>query len=321
MFLLVLSLIILIAILIIAGLKKEKSNYGRDRAFWKWNKTQWFALLPLTLCVFNFFTVIPANSVGVQYSYFTGVKEAALPEGIHSKGFFDKIYKISTEVQTKHLENIYGQTKDSQYVVMILDIKYRISSKEAFDIFRKFKTLDAVDENLISPTAQRSIEAITTGYNIIELLGSERNNVYKEMEIELRNRLALDGITLHSVTMIDTDAGEEIERAIQAEAIAKKSVETAEQERKKAEIDAQKRVVEAEADKTKAKIEVETQIIKAKANAEEKIINAESNAKAYQVMNQYITKEALDKMWIDKWDGELPQVVSGDNGLIYNLRE
>lgn len=268
----------------------------------KFNKKQLLAFLPLLLCVFNFFTIIPPNSVGVQYSPFTGVKEETLSEGIHTKGFFDKIYVISTEVQTKTIKDIIGQTKDAQYITMVLDVKYQVNPANAFKVFRQFRTLENVNNSLIIPVVQRSVETITTQYDVIEILGNKRNDVYKGIEVELKERLAQNGINLHSITMIDTDAGDAIEKAIQDEAVAKKQVETAEQLREKARIEAEQKVIEAEA------------------QAKTKIIEAEAQAQAYKIVNEQLTPEVLKKIWIDKWDGKLPQVVSDDNNVLLGIK-
>lgn len=276
-------------------------------------------LLPLLLCLLNFFTIIPANTVGVQYSPFRGIKEEILSEGIHVKGFFDKIYKISTEVQTKTIKGVIGQTGDAQFITIDMDVKYRVDPANAFNVFRQFRTLKNVDESLIMPAVQRSVETVTTQYDVIEILGSKRNDVYVGIEKDLKERLATNGINIHSLTLLDTDAGDAIEKAIQQEAVAKKEVETAEQQREKAKIEAEKRIIEAEADKQKAEVEAQTQLIKAKAEAEAKVIEAEANAKAYEAMNKYLTHEVINKLWIDKWNGNLPNVMNGDKGLILDI--
>ena len=317
MILLIIGVVLCIALFIVLGGIKED-----ECGSLKFNlrKKQLFALLPLLICLLNFFTIIPANSVGVQYSPFSGIKEETLSEGIHTKGFFDKIYIISTEVQTKTIENIVGQTRDAQYITMILDVKYRVDSANAFNVFRQFRTLDRVNTSLITPLVQRSVETVTTQYDVIEILGAKRNDAYKEIEVDLRERLKENGIDLHSITMVDTDAGDAIEKAIQDEAVAKKQVETAEQQKEKARIEAEQRVIEAEADKQKAQIEAEIQLIKAKAEAEAKAIEAEGDAKAYEIISKYLSPEIIQKLWIDKWNGQMPQV-TGQNDLMLDIRE
>lgn len=228
---------------------------------------------------------VPANSVGVSYSPFRGVSENTLSEGVHIKGIFDEIYQINTEVQTKKLESISGQTKDAQYITMVIDVKYKVDRSKAFEVFKQYRNLDNVSTNLIAPLVQRSIESVSTNYNIMEVLGEKRNHLYKEVEADLKTRLADNGITFVSINFDDTDAGDAIEKAIQDEAVAKKAVETAEQEKLKAEVEAQKRVVEAQANKDKAKIEADT-----------KVIQAQAEADSNKIISQSITPELLKRM-------------------------
>ncbi len=280
---------------------------GVDRREGKWHlRPQQFASLgAFVLMGFSMVAIVPANSVGIVYSPFTGVSEKTLAEGWHTKGPFDQIYTISSEVQTKTLENITGQTKDAQYITMAIDVKYRVDTDKAFEVFKQYRTLDNVDTALINPTAQRSIEEITTKYNIIDVLGGARSEIYKGIETELSTRLASSGITFVSINFVDTQAPEEIETAITAEAVAKKAVETAEQELKKAETDAQQAVVKAQAEQDKAKIEAETKLIAAQAQAEANKLLADS-----------LTDPLLREKWLEKWNGELPTVAGSDAAVI-----
>ncbi len=281
----ILAAVAAIVIFIITGFKKIGGNRG-----WKPNPKQFLTLLALLLVAPAFFTIVPANSVGVLYSPFSGgVQDDVLYEGIQTKGPFDSVYVLSTEVQTDKIDNLFGQTQDSQFLTISIDVKYQVNSTEAVKVFKKFRSLSRVTTDLLKPAAQRAIEDATTKYNIIEILGDRRTDVYIDIERALITRFETDGITLHSITFLDTDGGEEIEQAIRAEAVAKKAVETAEQAR------------------TKAEIEAETRIIQAQAEAEEKRILAEAVAQ---------NPEVLELEWIKKWSGVLPIYMGGDNSSV-----
>jgi len=286
--------IVVILIAFIALGFRKKTDGGRNEMHWRMNGRQWISALGLIIIAFSFFTTIPANSVGILYSPLNGgVQDRTLGEGVQAKSPIDEVYIISTEVQSKHIESLMGQTKDSQFLTIAVDVKYYVDKARAFDVFKRFKTLNNVDNSLILPATQRAIEQATTNYNIIEVLGEKRGDVYREIEAALSERFALDGITLHSITFLDTDGGEEIEQAIRAEAVAKKAVETAEQERLEAEIDA------------------ETRIIQANAEAEEKRILASAIAE---------NPEVLELEWIKKWNGQLPAYISGESeGVMIDL--
>jgi regulator of protease activity HflC (stomatin/prohibitin superfamily) len=231
-----------------------------------------------------FFTIVPANSVGVLYSPFSsGVQEDTLGEGINSKGPFDTVYVLSTEVQTNTIDSLYGQTKDAQYLMISIDVKYQVDPAKAVEVFKNFRTLPVINSTLVKPAAQRAIDSAMVNYNIIEILGNKRSQVYMEIEAFLTERFEANGLQLHSITFLDTDGGEEIEQAIRNEAVAKKAVETAEQKRTQAEVDA------------------ETRIIQATAEAEEKKILAAAI---------FENPKILELEWIKKWNGVLPSFLS-----------
>ena len=275
---------------------------------WSLNFKQVFCILGLILLIPGFIAKVPANSVGILYSPFNGTSEVTLSEGFHTKNVFDKVYNISTEVQTMTVANLTTQTQDAQYVNTTLDIKYRVNSTNAYLIFTQFRTLDKMSDTLIVPTTQRVLELITTNYNVMDVLGEKRSDIYRELEMNLTEELSKYGVEFYSISITDMDAGDAIEQAITAEAVAKKAVETAEQELLKAEMDAKQKSVQAQAEQDAAKIEAETKIIK-----------AEADKKANELMQQSLTELILKQQWIEKWNGNVPTYYGGDGtDLIFN---
>lgn len=312
------SIIVVIGLFVVLGLnerevEKKNSYVGTKMVtelFWKLHIRQFACLLGFLLLIPGFLTKIPANSVGIVYSPFGGTKEQTLPEGFHSKNIFDKVYKISTEVQTMTVQNLTTQTKDAQFLTSILDIKYRVNTENAFLVFKQFRTLDKLSANLIVPTTQRVLEHVTTQYNVIDILGEKRNNIYNELEVALTEEFAKYGVEFYSISITDMDAGAALEQAITDEAVAKKAVETAEQNLLRAETEAKQKSVQAQAEQDAAKIEAET-----------KLIEAEAEKKANELLNMTLTDEILQKLWIERWDGKMPTYYAGDGdgmGVILN---
>lgn len=247
-----------------------------------------FAIIPLvlwigTLCI----TFIPANNVGIKYSAVSGVSQNTLSEGLAFKSPLDKVYLIDTTVQERTVEKVSVQTKDAQWISMDVNVKYSVNKNNAFRVFKNYKTLENLQINLIANATQRSIEEITTQYNIMDVLGERRNVIYKDIEQKLKELLEVEGVDLKFITIKDTDAGKAIEKAIADEAVATKAVETAKQKQEQ------------------SKIEAETKLIK-----------AEGEAKANAVKTKALTDEVLFEMWINKWDGKMPTVSGTDNAMI-----
>lgn len=283
--------IILFAVGLLAlacGVYATHSEYQEDVKHGKSMRNCGLVLVVLGVllsCVY----IVPANNVGVKYSMFTGTSEETLGEGFGVKLPIDKVYLIDTTVQERTIENLTGQTKDAQWLSMTVNVKYQVDPANAFKVYKNYRTLENLDTNLISNITQRCMESVTTKYNVIDVLGEQRDNIYKEIETLLREELAKEGVTFKMLTIKDTDAGEAIEKAIQEEAVAKKQVETAEQQKAKAEIEAQTKLIEAQGE-------------------------AEANA----VKTQQLTSQILTEMWINKWDGHL-SVVSGSNDTMLDV--
>lgn len=272
------------------------------------SEKKWVALFGLIICLGGCFAKVPANHVGIVYSPFGGTRSETLAEGFKTKNPLDKIYKISTETQTTRVEDLTTQTNDAQYVTSTLDVKYKVNASNAFLVFKQYRTLDKMSADLIMPTAQRVLELITTNYNVIDILGAKRADVYTELNAKLSEELALYGVDFVSITILDMDAGEKLEAAITEEAVAKKAVETAEQNLLKAETEAKQKSVQAKAEQEAAIIEAET-----------KLIEAEAEKKANELLNQSLSEDILQKQWIDKWDGEMPTYYGDSDNLMIGL--
>ena len=314
MFWLFLGMLVTVALFVSLGITKviipSQSPYGRDKEEidWKINKRQFFALAGLLICLFGFVTKIPDNSVGIVYSPFSGTKTEALSEGFHARSPFDKVYKISTLTQSMEVENLTTQTKDAQYLTSELDIKYKVDSTNAYIVFKQYRTLDNMSKNMIIPTTQKALELVTTQYNIIDILGEKRSEVYAKLDLALTEEFAKYGVEFVSISIADMDAGEALEKAISDEAVAKKAVETAEQNLKKAEIDAKQQSVQAQAEQDAAKIKAETMKIEAQAQKE-----------ANELLNFSLSNLILKQQWIEKWDGKLPTYYGGDSTMMIGI--
>ena len=262
---------------------KKKNEFGC--VTFQWNKKGLLSIIPLGLLVFvQSICVIPSNTVGVKYSALHGTSKDTLKEGVHFvTPFVDKIYKIDTTVQERTDDNVSVQTKDAQWAKMQVNVKYEVSKSNAFKVYKQYKTMDALKDNIIGNYAQNAMNEVCSNYNIIDLLGDKRNEIINKATDILKQNLEKEGVTLKMLTIKDLDAGKKIEKAISDEAVAKKQVETAKQKQEKA-----------------------------RTEAETKLIEAEGEANANEVKTKALTPEVLQEQWINKWDGKLPKVTDGN---------
>lgn len=280
----VLIIITIVLVLITAfGLGLDLNNDA-----WKPNKKMLLSLIWLLLIVFGCFTNIGANRVGIVYNPLKGgIQNYTLTQGYKTKSPFTRVYKINTEVEELTFSNISVQTSDSQYVNTIIKAQVKIDSNKAFEYFSKYRDKSLEDiSSLLSATIQKQLESITIQYNIMELLGAKRDEIVNKSLELIKAELSKDGIEVLRITLVDTDAGDAVEKAIANEAVAKKEAETAEYKKQKAQLEGEAKVIEAQKEK-----------------------------EANELVSRTLTKELLTEKFIEKWNGELPKVSSGDTLL------
>lgn len=280
------GLIITIIVLILITAFVLGINFDED--IWEPNKKMLFSLLWIVLIVFGCYTNITANKVGIVYNPLKGgIQNYTLSQGYKTKSPLTKVYKINTEVEELTFKDISVQTGDSQYVNTIIKAQVKINSNKAFEYFSKYRDKSLEDiSSLLSATIQKQLESITIQYNIMDVLGSKRDEIVNKSLELIKNELEKDGIEVLRITLVDTDAGEAIEKAIANEAVAKKDAETAEYKKQKAQLEGEAKVIEAQKEK-----------------------------EANELISRTLTKELLTEKFIDKWNGELSKVSSGDTLL------
>ena len=244
---------------------------------------------------------IPANTVGVKVSAIGGVQENTLQTGYHLKiPFIDTVYTLSTSVQTKTMEKITTQTKDGQWLNTNIDVKYRVNKEKAMTIFSNYTKLENVNESVIAPAVQRAIESVTGSYDIYDILGNKRTEVYEMIDKALKEKFESYDLEFVSFTITDQDAGDEIEAAIKNESVKQKEIDTAKQEQEK------------------AKVEADTKKVQAQAEADAGIIKAEGEAKANKAKSDSITDNLIRMKEAEAREKHGWVTVNGAGGVITN---
>lgn len=280
------KLIIGIIIFIILGMS---FNFDKKVFTLRLRTRQWFVLIYVAYIIgTGFIQIVPANSVGVKYNPFNGgTQTTVLSEGFKFKSIFEVIYVLPTTITELTFEDISIQTKDSQFVKTTIQVQARIDADNAYEYFKKYGSKKLIEnQNILSNTIQKELESISTQYNVMDILGESRNEIVNLSLANIQTELAKDGILVERIVLVDTDAGEAVEAAIANEAIAKKEVEIAQYAKEKAEIE-----------------------------GEAKVIEAQKQQEANDILSETLTDQILTQQFIEKWNGQLPNVVSDGNIL------
>jgi len=314
MALIVFSLLAVVALFILLGLSVEETSSGYEKVRFKFRARQVLSLCGALILLLGCFTIVPVNKVGILYSPIGGTKEITLQEGFASKSILDKVYTISTEMQSCTLTGIITQTKDSQFLTSILDIKYKVSDDTAYLVFKQFRTLDNMAQQMMVSKSQEDLESITAKYNVFDALGEAKPDIQAEFEEKLRETFKAYGVHIDSAVIQDMEGGTAVEEAIAKQAEATQAIEIAEAQLKEAEIKAQQQVKEAQAAQDAAKINAETLLIESQAQKEANELLTES-------LNDLIIANKYAEAFAELWDGVLPKFAGDGAGLIFDTSD
>ncbi len=230
--------------------------------------------------------IIGAGQVGIvtRFGEVNRIAESGLNFHIP---FIEGVTKMETRVQKTEAKTD-AATKDLQEVNGAVAVNYTLTNENALKVYKEL----GVDyqSTVITPILHESFKQGITGYTAEQLMAN-RTEVKSAIQEMLTQRLATYGITVVDVNLTDLNFSQEFNAAIE-----------------------QKAVMQQEAERAKQELE------KVKIEAEAKIEQAKAEAEAQRLQQQTLTKEMIQKMWVEKWDGKLPEV-SSDGSIMLNLGE
>ena len=195
-------------------------------------------------------------------------------------------------------------SKDLQSVTTDVVVNYSINEKNIIDIYSKVGNEKTVATNLVDPIIQEVVKATTAKYNAEELI-TKRDEVSNLLLTGISDKVSKFGITINNVNITNFEYSPQFSAAIETKVTAAQNA-LAEQN-KLATIQYQAQQVEAKAD----------------GDAQAKITNAKAEAEAIKIQSEAITiqggKDYVELQKINKWDGVLPKIVSGNSPLFMDI--
>ncbi len=234
----------------------------------------------LLIVVASSFTTVKAGHTGVILT-FEKVSDVVLDEGLHLKIPFVQRVVMMDNMVKKAEAHCSAASKDLQTIESDIAVGYRVLNSKSAELYRTVGT--DFQNIIITPAVQECVKAVSAQFSAEELV-SRRQSVSELMSEQLKLKVASYGIEIREFNITSFEFTAEYNAAIEAKQVA-------EQQTKK-----------AEEDLKRIKIEAEMQIESAQAEAE-----------AYRLKSLEITPEILIMNYIDKWDGKLPTVSSGEN--------
>ena len=257
----------------------------------------WIAAIVLTVIViWNGFVVIPAGSIGVvqRFGAITGQKGEGLNFLIP---FVDqaRLVSVQTQMYQGKLETFSKQQQD---VVIDITVNYRLDPTMVQDMVRRFNSLDNILARVVEPSVSQVVKEIIPDYltdqihlNRLKIRDSIINELNIRMDREDKDPSKRIGVIFEDVNLVNITFSKEYTDATERKQVAEQDALRAEYKRQEA-----------------------------MKNKEIAQVNAEAKKIEQQLVNQSLTQAILQNRWIEKWNGNLPQVMSGDGGgVILNL--
>lgn len=307
--LIILGVLAVIAGVTLVGISAyQKSEYNR-RLSKKW-KVLTVVCIVLGVCVFVLgfcFKIVPTGYTGVRTT-FGQVSDEVVPQGFNLKvPFVQKIELVNNKQQDTTLDvQIWGESSEKTPVYATeVTVTYQVNADRSAWIFTNVTdTKDLIAQSIVASSIKSAM---------VELSASEVT-VRSKIEPMVKEKLASsidekygDGtITILKVVINQMDFEESYNNAI-----AEKSIALQAQEKQKIVNDTA--IAKAEADKKVA-------IANAEAKAESTRITAEAEAEANKLLTESLTDAILKSKFYDKWDGQLPKVMS-DGTVITDITD
>jgi len=249
---------------------------------------------------------IDAGHVGVKVNMYgdgKGVDDITEVTGwAFYNPFTQKIYEFPIFVQHKEYVRNEAEGVDESFVVNSKDgsefhvspiINYSVQREKVPYIFAKYRReLGAIEVGFLKTAVFDAFRLATNKYTADELI-SNRQTFELEVRKLLEEQLVKEGFTINQFTS-NLVYPETFKKAIEAK---NNAVQNA--------LMAENKVKQAEAE---AKIKIAT----AEGNAKAMLTNAKAEAESNKLKQSTLTPLLLQQLWVEKWNGKLPETMLGD---------
>ena len=234
--------------------------------------------------------IIPPSFHTVETGEVAVVKHLGQAKEVKTAGTYFNLW-ITNKYQTydAKVQNVSIETaaysSDAQTMNIQMNLQYQILSDKVLEIANQYGSLDALNVR-IQAIAIEKTKATLSSHKAMDIIAN-RAAMSPAVEEEVRKAVGEEYyVNIVSVVLTNIDFSDAFETAVEEKMIA-------------------------EQQQLKSEYENQTKVAKAEAEAKAKIDEAEAEAKANELLEKTLTDKILQEMYINKWNGELPQVVAG----------
>ena len=293
--------------------------------------------------------LIPGSFHTVEAGSVALVKQLGVIVDVEQPGtYFDfyltrKYEEYDVKVQQVEIQT-EAYTADAQSMDISMVLQFQIDSAKVEEIAVNYGSLEALTNRIQSVAVERT-KATLSQYQAEKLI-EERDRVSPKVQTVINEEMQKKEycVTFNSTVLTDITFSEAFEAAVEAKMMAQ-------QEKLQAQYENEKKKEQAEAALYVAEQEAKALVAKAQAEADAQVALAQSDARAimlksveiarmlgYTVNQTTVEEEVIYDIvfdeqhtgsdiadylkyveYISKWDGKLPQVVTGENGFMITV--
>ncbi len=210
-------------------------------------------------------------------------------------------------------EEMSFNSKEGMEIYVDVSLSYAIEPRKVPDFYLKYRVsdLDNFTHGILRDVVRNSLNEVASTYTVEQIYGEQKAQFLHAVEALIQQKMVGVGVVIQQFGFIGAPrVPEVIASAITAKARAIQNAEQANNELAETQAQAAKKIAEAEGD--------------AKSN----VTRAQGEAEANRIRQTSITPQLLElrrlenqKALIDRWNGQLPQVESGQGsgGILLQL--
>lgn len=196
------------------------------------------------------------------------------------------------EGSDKNDDSLDLPSREGQHIKQDISITYNTTHDKAAEVFKSFRgaDIDIIESTFIRRTTITVAQNVAGTMSLTELISTKRDELQQGIQEKLSVELQKMGFNLDKVNLGAAHLPASVEEQMQQKMAAQQNAQRAE-------------------------YELQKNLVLAKA----KIAEAEGIAKANQIMQTSLTPAVLQLKAIEKWSGQMPQVMGSGSNMMFNI--
>jgi regulator of protease activity HflC (stomatin/prohibitin superfamily) len=264
------------------------------------------AVVVVAILMFASLTTIHPGHVGVSVKKCGGggVAPDPVPTGYYWRSLFcEEVVEYPTSVQTLVLaksaheghpedESITVTSSEGLPVNLDVSLSFTLDPAKVPAVYSKYRNdIDVIAHNFIRQTIREGVQSVFAQYTAEQLYSTKREGSRVDVQAFITDRLGKEGFIIQQFTINETRVPEAVVQAINAKVAMIQESQRAEAQVRKTEAEAKQRVAQAQGE------------------ADSKRLSADAEAYFNKTVAASITPEFVEYKALEKWNGELPQMM------------